>query len=198
MQGKYSNCEVNMQSNHKDTHSDSLSTRLAHEAKAIAIAALYFGCWLAVLVIIKKLILADYEIAFDGLSKALIGALVLSKVVLILEHVSLGAWVRAKSAWVDILLRTILYTLGVVIVLLMEKGFDGRHEYGGFIASLKSVFHHADIYHVWLNAIVISGALLVYNVLSVIRRHLGEGSIFSLLMQPVPNGSEVKEVAGTD
>ena len=68
MEGNYSNCEVNMQSNHKDTHSDSLSTRLAHEAKAIAIAALYFGCWLAVLVIIKKLRLADYEIAYEGLS----------------------------------------------------------------------------------------------------------------------------------
>jgi hypothetical protein len=176
-----------MHSNKDTNHSASLSVRLAHEAKAIAIAALYFGCWLAVLVIIKKLILADYEIAFDGLTKTLIGALVLSKVVLILEHVSLGSWVRAKPAWVDILLRTLLYTLGVVIVLLLEKGFDARHEYGGFVASFSSVFEHADIYHVWVNTIVISGALMVYNILSVIRRYLGEGGLFRLLMQPYPD-----------
>jgi len=158
-----------------------------HEIKAVGLAALYFGCWVAVLVVIKRLILAEYQIEFSGMSKALVGALILSKVVLVLEHVPLGAWVRAQPAWVDVVLRTMLYAFGVVVVLLLEESFEGRHEYGGFGPSLKAVFQHADIPHVWANAIGLGGALLVYNALSVVRRYLGDGGLRRLFFTPVPD-----------
>ncbi len=158
--------------------------RLKQELKSLGLVALYFAVWFAALLLLKQLVLAEYDIRFAGLSKALIGALVLSKVVLILEHVPLGTWAQRQPAWVEVLLRTALYLLGVFVVLLLEKGFEGRHEYGGFIASLTSVFRHADLYHVWLNLLVVSGALLNYNVLSVVKRGLGEGGVVRLLMTP--------------
>jgi hypothetical protein len=98
--------------------------------------------------------------------------------------------------WVDILLRTAMYTLGVMVVLLLEKGFEGRHEYGGFGASLQAVFQHADIYHVWVNLICVSGALLGYNLISVINRQLGEGGLFRVLMTPRPVTEEEQPQAG--
>jgi len=167
-----------------------LPPRVAQEFRALGLAGLYFGCWLAALLFIKQLVLAEYQIQFSGLSKAVIGALVLSKVVLVLQHVPLGAWVRRRPAWVDVVLRTALYALGVLVVLLVEKGFDGRHEYGGFGASLRAVFQHEDVYHVWLNALCLSGALLGYNLLSVIRQRLGSGELLRMLMTPLPNESD--------
>lgn len=164
----------------------SLKQKLRHELKAIGLAALYFGCWLAALLVMKKLVLAEYHIEFNGISKALVGALILSKVVLLLEHVPLGAWVRDRPAWVDVLLRTALYALGLITVLLLEKAFDGRHEHGGFGPSLGAVFQHPDMPHVWANAIALTGALLFYNVLSVVRAHLGEGGLRRLFLTPVP------------
>lgn len=160
--------------------------KLLHELKAMGMAALFFGAWIAAFIAIKQLVLAEYRIEFYGLSKALVSALILSKVVVVLEHVSLGAWVRARPAWVDVLLRTLLYASGVLLVLLLEKGFEGRHEYGGFAASLRVVNEHTDIHHVWSNAIVLTGALLTYNILSVIRSHLGEGGILRLFLTPMP------------
>lgn len=160
--------------------------KLLHEIRAVGLTMLYFGCWIATLVVIKQLILAEYEIEFNGMSKALVGALILSKVVLVLEHVPLGVWIRARPAWVDVVLRTALYAFGVVVVLLLEKGFEGRHEYGGFGPSLRAVFQHADIQHVWVNTIGLGGALLVYNALSVVRRHLGAGGLRRLFAMPVP------------
>jgi hypothetical protein len=117
----------------------------------------------------------------------LIGALVLSKVVMILEYVPLGRWLQHRPAWLDVVLRTFLYALGVLVVLLLEKAFEGRHEYGGFSASLMALFEHADIYHVWLNLLVVSGALFFYNLLSVINAHLGQGGVKRLLMIPLPH-----------
>jgi hypothetical protein len=158
--------------------------RLKQELKALGLVALYFAMWLSALLLVKQLVLAEYDIQFAGFSKALIGALVLSKVVLVLEYVPLGRWVERQPALVDVLLRTALYLLGVFFVLLLEKGFEGRHEYGSFFASLTSVFRHADFHHVWLNLLVVSGALLNYNILSVVRRHLGGIGLLQLLMLP--------------
>ena len=164
----------------------SRSQKIMKELVALVSLMLYFSVWLGFLELLKYLILADYQIAFIGISMALVGALVLAKVVLILEYVPFGAWVRSRAAWVDVALRTTLYAFGVFVVLLLEKAFEGRHEYGGFVASLNAVFQHADIYHVWLNFICLSGALLSYNILSVVRKNLGKGTLLRMLLSPLP------------
>ena len=167
-----------------------IPVRLKQELKTLGLVFLYFATWLLALLLIKQLVLAEYHIRFPGVSTALVGALVLSKVVMILGYVPLGQWLQRRPAWVDVLVRTILYSLGVFVVLLLEKAFEGRHEYGGFDASLAALFDHADLYHVWLNLIVVSGALLIYNILAVINRHLGEGGVRRVLMMPVPREPE--------
>ena len=98
--------------------------KLKRELEELSLAGLYFFLWIGLLVAIKKLVLAEYQIEFVGLSAALIGALVLAKVVLILEHVPLGPLTRSRPAWVEVLLRTVLYSAGVVVVMLLEKGFE--------------------------------------------------------------------------
>ena len=164
----------------------SIAQKLQHEIMAVLWLTLYFGCWLGALVLLKYLLLAEYQIAFTGLSVALVGALVLAKVVLVLEYVPLGAWVKARPGWVDVVLRTALYAFGVFIVLLLEKAFEGRHEYDGFGASLIAVFQHADANHVWLNTVCLSAALLSYNMLSVVRKHLGKGALLRMFLTPLP------------
>jgi hypothetical protein len=167
-----------------------LGQKLEHELKAVGIAAAYFACWIAAMLLIKTLILAEYRITATHWSVVVVGALVLSKVVLVLEHVSLGAWVRARPAWVDVLLRTVMYSLGVAVVLLLEKGVEGRHEFGGFGPALAHLLEQTDIYHVWVNTICLSGALLVYNLLSVVRCHLGPGGLAQLFIMPLPTEPE--------
>jgi hypothetical protein len=164
----------------------SVAEKLIHELKAVTVAALYFGCWIGGLLLIKSLVLAEYDIAFAGWTMAIVGALVLSKVVLILEHVPLGSRSKARPAWTDVLLRTALYLAGVVVVLLLERGFEGRHEHGGFLAAILVTFEGSKGVHVWLNSICIGGALLGYNLASVLRRNLGEGAFWQMLSRPLP------------
>ncbi len=160
--------------------------KLKVEIRLVLLTTLYFAVWLGMLILLKKLALDEYNIAFQGYSVALLGALVLAKVVLILDHVPLGARIGALPAWVDVLLRTALYSMGVVIVLLIEKAFEGRHEHGGFGASLRSVFDHAELPHVWATTIVLGGALLAYNCLRVFNLHLGKGALVRMLRSPLP------------
>lgn len=164
----------------------SFKQKLKDEMKAIGVAALYFGCWIGALLLLKSLVLAEYKIAFHGWSVAVVGALVLSKVVLVLEHVSLGAWVRARPAWIDVVLRTAIYSLGVAMVLALEKGFEGRHEYGSLGSALGQLLQQEDVHHLWANTLCLSGALLGYNALIVVRRHLGKGGLIRMFLSPLP------------
>jgi hypothetical protein len=162
----------------------SIQQKLRHELKSIVLVTLYFAAWLGMLMALKVLILEDYQIRFRGFSMVLIGALVLAKVVLILEHVPLGAWLRDQPALFDVLLRTILYAFGAFVVLLLEKAFESRHEQGGFGPALMNVFHHRDMPHLWANTLCVTGALLFYNLISALNRHLGAGGLPRVFLSP--------------
>ena len=171
----------------------SFKQKMKDEIKEMGIAAFFFGCWIGGLLLLKWLILEEYQITFHGWSLAAVGALVLSKVVLVLKNVSLGAWVRARPAWVEVVLRTALYTLGVALVMLLEKGFEGRGAYGGFAPALQQLVRQADFHHVLANTLCLSGALLVYNVLSVFQQHLGEGGVIRIFLSPLRDKPEIEQ-----
>ena len=162
----------------------SLPARLRHELRAVALATLFFATWLAAFILLKKLILLEYRVDFSGFSKALIGALILSKVVLILEHVPLGAWVLARPAWVDLLLRTFPYSAGAAAVLAIEHGLRERHEHGGFVSAISAGIRVESQAHLLANTLCVAGALLAYNTLSIIRRHLGTGALSRIFLSP--------------
>lgn len=161
--------------------------KVKEEILLVVSLTLYFLSWLGFLMLIKYLLLADYQIEAVGFSIAFVGALVLAKVVLILKGVPMGPWVRSKAAWVDVVLRTVLYSFGVFVVLVLEKGFEDRHKYDGFTASVVTLFEHTDIYHFWLNLICLSVALLSYNILTVVQKNLGNGALLRMFLQPLPD-----------
>jgi len=158
--------------------------KLKNELKSVGITTLYFLTWFGFLMLIKVLLLKDYDIEFTGVSMVIVGALVVAKVILIMEYIPLGSWVKKQPAYVDVILRTVLYSLGVLVILIIEKGFEGSSEYGGFISSVIQTFNHTDIYHVWVNTIVVFFALLSFNFLTLIRIRLGKGGLFRMLKEP--------------
>lgn len=162
----------------------SIQEKLKHELKAVILVTLFFAAWLGIFMGLKILILDGYQIRFGSVSAVLIGALVLAKVVLILEHVPLGGWVKNKPVLVDVILRTVLYAFGTFVVMLLEKAFESRHEQGGFVSALTNVFQHRDMPHIWANTICVTGALLFYNLLSALNHHLGSGGLARVILSP--------------
>lgn len=163
--------------------------KLKEEAKKVCMTTFFFAVCFLALMGFKALVLAEYRIAFFDLSAALIGALIVAKVVLILENVPLGSWIESHPAAVHVMVRTILYGIGVFMVLLLEKSFEARHEYGSFIQALTHVFEHRDIQHVWATAMGVTAALLVFNALFVLRRHIGGRELLGMFTTPLPEDS---------
>jgi hypothetical protein len=154
--------------------------KIFKELKTVVRVAAYFAIVFMLMMLMKKLYLKDYDIQFSGLSQALVGALILSKVVILLEYVNLGQWVQRRPPIVDIILRTLLYTVGVLIVIILEKAFEKRHEVSGYGMAILYVFSHRDIYHVWATTIGSAGSIFVYNCFSVIQRVMGKNGLAKL------------------
>jgi hypothetical protein len=164
----------------------SVLKKIINEIKTIARTAAYFAIVFILMMVMKKLYLKDYDIEFTGISQALIGALVLSKVVLLMGLISLGSWVKRQPSIVDVSLRTLLYTLGVWIVIVLEKLFERRHDAGGIANSISFLFNHRDIYHVWATTIGSGLSIFVYNAFSVMQEMLGRHGISKLFFKTSP------------
>ena len=147
------------------------------EIKVVGFVTFLFAIYFGLMMLLKRLVLEQYEIEYRGLSAALVGALIVAKVVLVLEHVSLGRWLRSRPVIVEVGLRTIFYTAGVALVLLLEKAFEARHEAGGFGAALTTIFTHRDIHHLWANVVSVGFALLLFNGAAKVRDALGNGGL---------------------
>ena len=167
----------------------SFRDKLKHEIKSVLLATLYFAACFLTMMVLKTLLLAEYQIEFSGWVEALIVAVVVGKVVLVLEHVSLGSWVRKQPAWLDVVLRTLLYMMGVFVVLLCEQAFKEHHGHEDLGATVTRVFQSKDANQVWAKAICVGWALLVFNGFTVIRRRLGSAGLLRLFTSPLPKES---------
>jgi hypothetical protein len=153
------------------------------EIGTIVEVSLYFFLFQGLVMFLEALTLKDYNIQFGSISTAIINSLIIAKVVLLMEFIPISNWSRQQPTIVGIVLRTLLYTVGVLVIFLLEKAFESRHAEGGFGAAVQHVFQNRDIYQVWVNTIVIGISLLGYNTMSVVKQWLGERELTTLLFK---------------
>jgi hypothetical protein len=156
---------------------------IVKEIKVILRTTSYFASVYILLMVMKTLNLKDYNIKFSGISQALIGSLVMAKVVILMEYITLGKWVQKQPAIVDVLLRTLLYTAGVLIVIVLEKAFESRHKADNYGDAILYVFRNRDIYHVWATTIGSAASIFVYNAFSVVQRVMGKNGLAKLFFK---------------
>lgn len=162
----------------------SMKDKVKNELISIFWTTLYFLCWFGGLMVLKILLLKEYNIEFAGLSIVIISALVVAKVVLILENVSFSS-AKGRKAYVDVLGRTMLYLGGVTLIMILEKSFEARHEYNGVYDAFMNLANQADVYHIWVNALCVFGALLLFNIWSVVKKTYGDGIFLKLMNSPI-------------
>jgi hypothetical protein len=95
--------------------------KLKQEMIAVGMITLYFFLWFALFMILKKLILYEHKITFYGWSSAIIGALLIGKVVFIFDKSPISKRIKHSRPIQEIIIKAFAYTLLVFIVTLLEK-----------------------------------------------------------------------------
>ena len=141
----------------------------------------YFAASFFIILFLKKLFLAEYDISITGFSTAIIGALVVAKVVVILDATPLGNLFKNGPLFRNILYRSLLYSFFVGVVVFIERVFHVRHQVVGLKAALVSVVENRDMNHFWATIICIILVFIGYNLTTAINSHLGKGGLSRLL-----------------
>jgi hypothetical protein len=159
--------------------------------RIIPIAVFFLIGFLLVLLIIK-LTLAQYSIEVTTVSRAVIGALIAAKVVLILNHTRLARALKDYPRILPVLWRTLFYGVCFVFLALAERALDQRREHGGFAASFHYVVTHTDLHRLMALSVGVALVFCVYFILFEIADYLGPGVLISLFFKSHPQAREVR------
>lgn len=161
--------------------------KLKKEVFEILIVTAYFLVCFGILILIKKITLAQVEVEFYGFSAALVGALVMSKVVIILDKTALGKIYIRKALYKNVLMKSIIYTFVVTFILFIENLIHTLLEGETFIQAINSIISHRDPLQFRLVLIASFLSLTSYNVIISIRDSMDHGELTKLFFSNKEN-----------
>lgn len=151
---------------------------LKEELRTAGLATLFFLCCFLLVIVLKKLLLAQYDIAFYGLSAAVVGALVVGKVVVVLDKTRAGTRFETHHpVVVSVLYKTLVYSAVVLLVVAAEKVFHAYGEAGSLGAAIAEVWHGRDRNQILATILCVALAFAAYNLFSAINRRLAGGRL---------------------
>jgi len=158
--------------------------KIIQEVKLVGLVTLYFMACFGLVLTLKKLFLAQYSLEFYGVSAAVVAALVVGKVVVLLDHTRIGnRFDQGHALWRGALYKTVAYSGITLLVVGGEKAFHAFRETGNLRESLVHVWQHRDRSVMLATVLCIGLAFAAYNLYSAIDRRLGEGTLRKLLFR---------------
>ncbi|MGH8550845.1 MAG: hypothetical protein ACRERU_20050 [Methylococcales bacterium] len=155
---------------------------LKHEAKEVGLVTLYFFLCFGVLLTLKKLFLADYQIEFQALSTAIISALIVAKIVIVLGKTRAGSRFDARfPLGLAVLYKTLIYILATFVVLFLEKLFHAYRDTGLLGPAVIEVWEHRDFNIILAKVLCIGLTFMGYHLYAGIDRRLGKGTLRRLV-----------------
>jgi hypothetical protein len=170
---------------------------IVREVKEVGRVTLYFLFCFGIILTLKKLFLADYQIAFSALSGAVIGALIAAKVVVTLDHTRAGTRFDASHPLaVAVSYKTLIYGLVAFGVLFGEQLFHGYRAQGALGAGLAEVWAHRDRNVILAKVICVALTFAGYHLFTGIDRRLGEGALWRMLVTRGSAPAEARKETG--
>lgn len=164
---------------------------LKHELAEIAWVTLYFFFCFGVMLSLKKLLLAEYQIEVSVVSKAAISALIIAKIVIVLDKTSAGKRFDNKLALgAAALYKTLIYMLVTFLVLFLEKLFHAYHEHDLLTNALKAVWLEKDWNLMAVKLLCLGLTFFAYHLYAGLDRRLG-GGILRRTVFDQPNSKEI-------
>ena len=156
---------------------------LLHEVRLVIPPTMFFFAGFNLILLIKRLLLADYLIAYTGFLIATTSALIVGKVVLVADKLPFLARFDNEPLVYPILFKTCVYTVLVFIARLVEAFvhymIEGHVIGGGaFIHHELGVFSWAHFIAVQLWIFVL---FLIYVTASELNEVMGDGELHKIL-----------------
>ena len=156
---------------------------LIREFLEILPTVLFFFVALMVILVLLKLFVSQYSIEFYAFSKAAVGALILGKVVLVMDWAESGRRVSTQPRAVVIACKTFIYAVAVIVLGIGERIIHSAREAGDFRDGVKLVIANANLDRFLGCVLLISLIVSAYLVMEEIDRAMGKGALLRLFFE---------------
>jgi hypothetical protein len=153
------------------------------ELKELLIISSVFFVIFLLLLFLKKVLLDDYKVDFYIVSTALIGSLIIAKVVLIFDLLPVTKKTDRLANIYRVLLRSLIYGVGYLIFTFIEhliKGLiDGKTLSSAFETTLQQLSSNAFI----VSFVGVMIAFVLFNSFWVVRATIGPAALYDMFFK---------------
>jgi hypothetical protein len=160
-------------------------SRLKHEVLAVIPAAVFFFIAFQLLAFTQALILQEYGIRVSTFVAATIAALVVAKVVLVVDLLPFVNRFPDKPLIYNVVWKTIIYLLAALLVRYVEHLIPFVREYGDVTLAHRHLLDEVIWPHFWAVQIWLLVYLFMFCVLRELVRVLGRERVRSMFLGPV-------------
>ena len=153
--------------------------------REMAPVVLFFFIAFLLIGLMFKLFVSQYEIEFSAFAKAAVAALIIGKVIALMDWAESGyAADRTHRRIVVVAVQTFLYAMVVIVLGIGEKLFHAYREAGSLGEAVSNLIANANFDRFMGLVLLISLVVFVYLVMQEIERAMGKGALFRLFFQP--------------
>lgn len=164
--------------------------RVASEVIEYWINFLYLAFFLVAFTWYRRLILAEYNVAYTNYWFPLIEAAVLAKVIMIGDLVGLGRGMERRALMVPTLYRTVAFSVWVALFRLVEETIRGLLHGKGWLEGFTAIASKGR-YELLASCVVTAVAFIPFFAFRELERVMGEGELLALFWRRAPEPETV-------
>ncbi|MGI9232442.1 MAG: hypothetical protein ACR2RD_02325 [Woeseiaceae bacterium] len=163
--------------------------RLKQEILGVIPTAIFFFVAFQLLALTRTLILREYEIPIDTFFAATVGALIIAKVVVVVDLLPFVNRFPDKPLIYNVLWKTAIYFVAAILVRYAEHLISFVRKYGNFADANSHLVNEVVWPHFWLVQIWLFVILLIYCVLTELARVFGRERVRAVFLGPANLGT---------
>lgn len=141
---------------------------------------LFFLVAFLIQLLIIKLTVAQFSIEITALSKAVVGALLAAKAVLILDETPLSRSLESYRRIIAVTVKTFFYGSCALLLGYLERFIEALRRTGTFDAALRDLVDQANLNRFMAWILGISVIFSIYFACAEINQRMGDGALWSL------------------
>jgi hypothetical protein len=160
-----------------------LTERVRHELIEYAFNVAYLTLVFAAFTQYRRFLLAEYSVTYTNYWLAVIGALILGKVLMIGSVFRLGRWLEHKPLIIPTIYKALLFCVFVVVFRVVEYAIRGLLRGDSLAAALGEFFAQKGMDEVLANSLVVLVALIPFFAVKELGRVLGRERVAALFFR---------------
>lgn len=156
---------------------------LHREFRAARPVFIFFLVAFMLQLMIIKLAVAQFSIPISAFSKAVVGALIAAKAVLIIDETRIGRSLEHSRRIVAVAVKTVLYGFGTLLLGYLERFVEALHRNGSFDGAVRDMIDQANVYRILAWVLGVTLIFAIYFVIAEINDYMGKGGLWTLFFE---------------